>query len=111
MGQALDLSVYTEESRVASLTAILDDAKAAARESGLTIQVIHSPLYVDEYAEGEHVYGPHAAVEIMYRKPASDDLIWHVDATIDRKGNVLLTRPEDATRGLGKLRPNLGVRF
>jgi hypothetical protein len=94
-------STKTGDSRFDSLIAILPDAKRCAAEHGVTICVLHAPIYVDEFEIGEHVYGARDACEIMYPKregmndPADPRLAWHIDATVEPNGEVFFTRVDD----------------
>ena len=78
--------------RQRSLFNILDRAFEAAKESGIQIQVFHAPVYVDEHAEGEHVYAPSIGAAVLWPRIGDYDC----DAVI-RKTGVILTRMEDVT--------------
>ncbi len=82
--------IQNRETRIASLNAILPRAEEALRESGgETIVVIRSPIYLDEFAEGEHVYCPQIDAHLLYphRTWMSDD-DYAVDAVITLHGTL-----------------------
>jgi hypothetical protein len=74
---------------------ILPRAIADAVKGNVEVAVIHAPIYVDEHAEGEHVYGVRPAIEcgIIYRK--LEGIEWEIDALVSPSGSVFFTRIED----------------
>jgi hypothetical protein len=84
-----------EAGRQQSLFDILDRAVADAAQASVPIYVIHAPVYVDEFATGEHVYGPREAALVMYPKREKWGLPWAIDARIEPDGDVFLTHVRD----------------
>jgi hypothetical protein len=85
--------------RQRSLFAILDRAVEVARASGVQIQVWNAPVYVDEYAEGQHVYAPSIGAAVLW--PRIGD--YRCEAVI-RKGSVFFTLVEDVMAVLSLVR-------
>jgi len=88
--------------RQRSLLAILDQAVEEAAKWNVAIYVIRAPIYVDEHAEGEHVYSSRAAAAYMYQKRdwmKPED--WSLDARVDASGDVFFTQMQDTLLILG----------
>ena len=78
----------TRMERRPSLFSILNEARSAARVSGEKIFIVHAPIYADEHEERVHVYGPAAALALMfpYRPDfAEHKILWNIDAVIEGK--------------------------
>lgn len=80
--------------RQESLFAILPRAVKAAKENGGNqLVVLYGPAYVDEFAEGVHVYCPRMAVPLLYPARAGWDR--ECDAVVEKDGSVFLTKLDD----------------
>lgn len=76
--------------RQRSLFSILDTARVVAMKEKLTVYVLNAPVWCDEYATGQHVYGTRDACDILFK--GEDD----IDAVIcGESGEVMLAKVED----------------
>jgi hypothetical protein len=90
--------------RQESLFAILPRALKALREGEPTeIAVLWAPIYVDEYAEGEHVYAPRVAIEGKIIYPHRDGIKWEIDAVVSPSGTVFYTKIEDTLEAVKRV--------
>lgn len=89
-----ELASAANNQRQRSLFSILAAALVAAKESKSEVFVIRAPIYVDEFAEGVHVYAPKGAHELIYRK--REGIEWNIEAVVSASGSVFYTDVSDA---------------